>query len=131
MECSECRYGKYEILYGGYYCRNPNTANYNHLNRMKEIGCDLGETGISKAAPTNLFTEPKLELYSVVCKIDTSVDCIHREYLVNATSQERALDLVTEYLKNTSHSDEVIVGDPIVHVLRREGIIDLHQVGCY
>ena len=141
MECSKCRYGEYCTNYGGYYCRNPNTSRYNHLTRMEGFGCTLGEPVIdepaipvataSSASPTNLFTELKMELYSVVYKIDTDEGHRTKEYLVNATSQERALELAMNYFKNTAQFDESIVGDPIVHVLRKEGVVSSSQVGCY
>lgn len=134
--CSKCRFGEFESLHGGYYCRNPNAAGYNYLSRSKDIGCNLGKPIIAKAdgpcaSPTNLFTEPKMELYSVVYKIDTDEGHRTKEYLVNATSQERALELAMNYFKNTAQYDESIVGDPIVHVLRKEGVISSSQVGCY
>ena len=85
----------------------------------------------SSTAPTNLFTEPQIELYSVLYKLDTGVDYIYKEYLVNATSQERALSLAKEYFKNTAQYNESIVEEPTIHVLRKEGVISSSQVGCY
>lgn len=134
MKCCECKFCGRDQDSKVFRCRNPYSPRYDLLsdvNNIGEYGCVFGQLISPSEAPTTIFTEPKIELYSVVCKIDTGVDYTHKEYLVNTTSQERALELVMEYFKNTSHSDEAIVGDPIVHVLRKEGIVDSHQVGCY
>ena len=129
MECSECKFSaQREYRLDEYICNNPDCPYF--IQRLNLSHCEYGVSEDSSASPTNLFTEPQIELYSVVCKIDTGVDYIHKEYLVNATSKERALDLVTEYFKNTSHSDEAIMGEPTVHVLRKEGVISSSQVGC-
>lgn len=130
MNCSECKFStRHEYWSNMFYCHNPDCPNF--TQNLNCSHCEYGVAEDSSASPTSIFTEPQIELYSVVCKIDTGVNYINKEYLVNATSQERALELVTEYFKNTSHSDEAIVGEPTVHVLRKEGIIDSHQVGCY
>lgn len=135
MECKDCIFSAQRTRKPDQYiCNNPDCPYF--IQRVNIYSCKYGvakDTKDVQEVSTSVFTEvePKIELYSVVCKIDTGVDYIHREYLVNTTSQKRALELVTEYFKNTSHSDEAIVGEPTVHVLRKEGIIDSHQVGCY
>lgn len=151
MKCSECKYRKWNYGLSAFICHNLKSPRHMML-ADSECECKCGEpikplasftsvfadkskdaSGSTGTTHTNIFTElePCIELYSVVCKIDTGVDYIHKEYLVNATSQEKALKFALDYFKNTAHSDEAIVGEPIVHVLRGEGVIDSHQVGCY
>lgn len=133
MKCNECRFCEYHTEFSEYFCCKRDSPLYNYVVKEEDAGCDQGVPGkvhIIKAAPTSMFSEPQIELYSVVYKIDTGVSYIHKEYLVNATSQERALELAMNYFKNTAQYNESIVGDPIVHVLRKEGVISSSQAGC-
>lgn len=127
MKCNECRFSEYDQDLSGFICHNSYSSRH-LLSNTEEYGCVFGKPLDFNEGTTNIFTEPKMELYSVVCKIDTGVDHIHKEFLVNATSQKRALELAIGYFENSAHYCENIEGEPVVHVLRKEGVISSHQV---